>query len=134
MSESTNEPIGEPADEPSDALQLYTLCSDLGEVESQLEGLTAERDQLRAQISEIVERLGGKASVRGFGELQIASPVKIVSYDRKGLETLTEELAANGYEEIAEAIRFYRKESARSGGLRINRVKPAAEQQDGANE
>lgn len=130
MSESTNE--------PTDQLQLYTLCSDLGEVESQLEGLTAEREQLRAQISEIVERLGGKANVRGFGDLHIASPVKIVTYDRKGLETLTEELAANGYEEIAEAISFYRKESARSGGLRIIRAKPAAEpeaeQPGGANE
>ncbi len=100
---------------------LASLCNDLGEVEDQLTELNAERERLRAAISEVVERLGGKAELRGFGTLQIASPTIVASYDRKGVDQLVSELRAAGNDMIADAIEEYRKETMRTGGLRIMR-------------
>ena len=73
-------------------LELNTLCQDLGEVEDQINSLTEERERLRARISELVEALGGRATLRGFGALQIAAPTVVASYDRKGLDQLVEDL------------------------------------------
>ena len=107
-----------------DHLLLNTLCQDLGEVEDQIKSLNDERDRLRAHISEIVERLGGKAHLRGFGTLQIASPTVVASYDRKGLDGLIKTLLANGHDDLAATIKEHRRESMRTGGLRITRDQP----------
>lgn len=109
--------------EAADYLLLQSLCRDLDEVENQLAELAADREQLRAQLSEVVERLGGKATVQGFGSLQIASPSIVASYDRKGLEQLVGQLIAAGNITLAEAIQQHRKESMRTGGLRVVREK-----------
>ena len=107
----------------ADQLLLQSLCRDLDEVENQLAELNAERDQLRAQLSEVVERLGGKVVIQGFGTLQMASPSVVVSYERKGLEQLVQELRAAGNTILADAIEHNRKESMRTGGLRVVREK-----------
>jgi hypothetical protein len=107
----------------ADQLLLQSLCRDLDEVENQIAELNAERDQLRAQLSEVVERLGGKVVIQGFGMLQMASPSVVVSYERKGLEQLVQELRAAGNTILAEAIEQNRKESMRTGGLRVVREK-----------
>ena len=102
---------------------LQSLCNDLGEVEDQLSELQAERDQLRAQISEVVERMGGKATLHGFGSLQISAPTVVTSYDRRGIEVVVQQLRESGYTDIADAIDQHRKQSMRSGGLRVTREK-----------
>ena len=107
----------------ADHLLLQSLCRDLDEVDSHLAELNAERERLRAQLSEVVERLGGKAVVRGFGTLNIASPTVVVSYERKGLEQLVAEVVAAGNTILADAIQQNRKDSMRVGGLRVMREK-----------
>lgn len=107
----------------ADHLLLQSLCRDLNDVDAQLEALNAQREALRAQLSEIVERMGGKVMVRGFGTLQIAAPVVVASYDRKGIEFIINELIAAGNHALADAIQEHRKESLRSGSLRVVREK-----------
>lgn len=101
---------------------LRTLCVELGETESDLDPLQKEREQLRAHISEIVDRLGGKADVQGFGKLEITSPVKTGRYDTKQLDALVRTLL-DEYPHIARSITACRAESARAGSLRITREK-----------
>ncbi len=50
----------------SDREALRALLSDLGEVESQLAPLEAEKIELRAQISEVLAQLGGRAEAEGY--------------------------------------------------------------------
>ena len=107
----------------TDQVLLQSLCRDLNDVEAQLEALNAHRDELRAQLSEIVERMGGKVNLRGFGTLQIAAPTVVASYDRKGIELIVNQLIAAGNHALADAIQEQRKESMRTGGLRIVREK-----------
>lgn len=100
---------------------LRALCSQLGEVQSDLDGLQEEREHLRGQISEIVNSIGGKVEVAGFGELRITEPVKTASYDRKQIDELVMRLVQAGHADVAEAITACRKESARAGSLQIRR-------------
>lgn len=109
---------------PEEALRA--LLSDLGEVESELQPLEAEKQVLRARISEVVDRIGGKAEIAGFGRLEITAPVKTASYDRKALDALMLELFERNELELARRIAACRQESARAGGLRITREKPQA--------
>ncbi len=101
---------------------LRQLAMDLGEVESELAPLEAERQTLRTRISEVVDRIGGKAEVSGFGKLEITAAAKTVSYDRKQLDQLTIALL-DEYPHIARMIQQCRQESARAGSLRIVREK-----------
>lgn len=108
---------------PADQLLLKSLCNDLISVEAQISELETQRESLRARISELVEQMGGKIQLRGFGTLQISNPSVIVSYDRKGIEQLVQQLAEAGNFALVDAIQTSRKESMRSGGLRIMREK-----------
>ncbi len=103
---------------------LRQLAMDLGEVESELAPLEAERQTLRSRMSEVVDRIGGKAEVPGFGKLEITSATKTASYDRKQLDQLTIALL-DEYPHIARMIQACRTESARAGSLRIVREKQA---------
>lgn len=100
---------------------LRSLCSDLAEIDSELQPLTQEREAYRAALSEIVFQLGGKADVAGFGELRITEPAKTASYDRKALDELVLQLVQAGMTDVASAITNCRKESARTGSLQIRR-------------
>ncbi|MFD3162712.1 hypothetical protein [Herpetosiphon sp. NSE202] len=108
---------------PADQLLLKSLCNDLVAVEDQLSELEAQREAIRARLSELVDQLGGKIQLRGFGTLQISNPSVVVSYDRKGIEQLVQELEAAGNFALVDVIQTSRKESMRSGGLRILREK-----------
>lgn len=111
--------------EISDELALETLCRTLATVQDSLEPLSEMEKQTRAYISEIVARLGGRARVEGFGNLQITSPTIISGYDRAGLDNFVEELNQQGYSEIADRIKSYRRATPRIGSLRINRLDTA---------
>lgn len=102
---------------------LRALCSDLGEVESEYQLYAGQREALRAEISHVVDALGGKADVPGFGRLEITGPAKTASYDRKALDDLIIDLTQAGLGEVAQRIAACRTQSARAGGLRITREK-----------
>lgn len=101
---------------------LRSLCMDLGEVESELKPLEQQRDVLRERISGLVDKLGGKAEVAGFGKLQITSPSITTGFDKAQLTALIDELIAD-YPDIAQRLVACKTKSARAGGLRIEREK-----------
>jgi hypothetical protein len=100
---------------------VYALCQDLGEVESQIAPLQAERERLRAELSVLVEQAGGKMTVEGFGRLDVSRASFHVSYDRKQIEHVILKLVDAGHYHVADAIRSCKKESARPGTLRVMR-------------
>ena len=104
--------------------RIYALCQELGEVESQLAPLQAERERLRAELSMLVEQAGGKTTVEGFGRLEVSKTSVHVSYDRKLLEKVILQLVDLGQYHVADAIRSCKKESMRPGVLRIMRALP----------
>lgn len=97
---------------------LRRLLSDLGEVESQIAPLEAEKAELRTQISEVLAEMGGRAESEGY-RLTITAPGVSARYDAKELDQLVDYLMARGDDEIAQLILKSRKESARAGQLRI---------------
>lgn len=107
----------------TDVQALHTLTSDLGEVESELAPLEAQRSALRDQIARIVAHAGNKVELTGFGTLVITQPGITTSYDAKALDALVIRLMGDGYGPIAEQIAQCRRESARAGSLRITREK-----------
>ncbi len=109
--------------ELSDAEALELLCRQLTSLQDRLEPLQFVEKQLRAWISEVVDREGGRAEVAGFGRLQITGAGTTTTYDRRRLDSLVTRLAAEGQSELAQEIAACRKESSRSGGLRIIRDK-----------
>ena len=99
---------------------LRRLLSDLGEVESQIAPLEAERAQLRAQISEVLSHLGGRAEADGF-RLILTAPAIVPRYDAKELDALVVRLRDQGLGHVADEILAARKETARSGMLQIRK-------------
>ena len=108
----------------SDQQALRARCSDLGEVESEIKPLNDERTAIRADISAIVEYMGGKATVPGFGALVIRAPSVSRPYNEGALDELVRSLRETGYGEIADEIADCRKTQARAGGLAITPEKP----------
>jgi hypothetical protein len=109
----------------TDLEALRALSMQLGEVESDLEPLEAERKALRAQIEPIVLRLGGKASAAGFAHT-ITAPALTVNYDARLLDTIMAELMATGDVElmsIGARLAQARKTATRAGSLRISKEK-----------
>jgi len=111
----------------SDVEALHALASDLGEIESQLAPLEAERQNLRDQLSQIVSHLGGRASVAGFGKLELTSASVTRSYDKKRIQALVLDLVAEGNVEVAQRIALCETELSRAGSLRITREKPKSD-------
>lgn len=107
----------------SDEIMFRALCSDVGEVTSQMAPLERELAGLKDQLSRVVDHMGGKAELAGFGKVQITSPSKTVAYDKAQLDKLVEDLVLMGEGQIAQRILATKKESARAGGLRIEREK-----------
>ena len=107
----------------SDVEALHALASDLGEIESQIAPMEVERQTLRDQLSQIVGRLGGRASIPGFGKLEILPASVTKSYDKKRLDQLIIDLATDA-PELAQLIAACRTEAPRAGALRITREKP----------
>jgi len=106
----------------TDAEALHALACDLGEVESQLAPLEQERTMLRDHLSHIVDRIGGRADIPGFGRLELSAPTVVRGYDRKRLDALLVDLAAD-YPAVVQQLAQCRTETARAGSLRITREK-----------
>jgi hypothetical protein len=103
---------------------LDKIARQLDSLQDQIEPLNATEKVLRQQASEIVDYLGGKADVAGFGTFTITAPSQTIQYDSKELDRLVVHLISGGYEELAKQITSCRKESSRAGSLRINRARP----------
>jgi hypothetical protein len=102
---------------------LTELCQSLDTLDDRLEPLQQQKEALRSQISEVVEYMNGRVELEGFGVLQITNATVTTTYDRESLDKLVARLVAEGQTEIARQIVACRKESMRSGGLRIKRNK-----------
>ena len=102
---------------------LKYLCHYLAMVDDQLGPLEKSTEQARVWVSEIVEYLGGKVEVDGFGKCEITSASVTYSYDKKQLDQLCNQLRTEGQGEISTLIEACLKSSMRSGGLRITRAK-----------
>lgn len=101
---------------------LRSLCMALGEVESELQPLTVERELLRQQIGDIVAQFTDqKAMVRGFGLVRITAPALTEKYDTKQVDKLVTWLTDEGHTDIAESLAACKAKGMRSGGLRIER-------------
>jgi hypothetical protein len=102
--------------------RLGALCYDLAQLEDRIAPLEDERQAIRAEISTIIEAIGPQ-ELEGFGKLEITAAAKVISYDRQKIDALIMALIDEGTPELAERIRTAKKESARSGSLRISRIK-----------
>src|SRR5262245_43897416 len=98
--------------------ELQSLLDELRPIDDAIALLQAQRTSPRDQISERVDRLGGRAVLPGYGHLEITAPSVTVSYDRRQVEALIIELTTTA-PVIAARIAACRKESPRTGGLRI---------------
>jgi hypothetical protein len=106
--------------------ELHAALSDLQEIEAEIARLTAEREAVRARLSEIVAaRYDNKAVVPGYGTLQIRAASVARVWDGKALEELVRSLRETGQPELADEIAGCRKLSERPGGLAISREKGA---------
>ncbi len=105
---------------------LRSLCSDYEEVEQSYRDFDGVRNQLREQISTVLLKLDGKATVPGFGKLALTEPVITKGFDKALIQALINELVEE-YPDIAARIVACGTKSARAGGLRIERERGARE-------
>lgn len=101
---------------------LRTLCDEYEEIDSTYRDFEKIRESVRAQISVVVEKLGGKATVKGFGELKLMEPGITQGFDKAMLRALINDLIGD-YPDIAARIVACETKSARAGSLRIEREK-----------
>jgi hypothetical protein len=97
---------------------IRALCMQLGEVESELDASTQEREELRNYISDIVSRLDGPITIRGIGKLLIRAPSITKGYDKTAIKTLIERWSVE-FPERAEELAACEKQTSRSGALVI---------------
>lgn len=103
-------------------LGVRDLCGRLAQVEQELAPLQAEREYLRAQLQTRVEQTGGRASVEGFGRLEVSRASVTVTYARKTIEELILHLIDRGEHVVAQAVRDCKRESSGPPVLRIMRT------------
>lgn len=103
---------------------LRSLCSDYEEVEQSYKDFEGIRNQLREQIGNVLLKLDGKATIKGFGTLTLTDPVITKGYDKAKIQALINELVGD-YPDIAARIVACETKSARAGSLRIEREKAA---------
>jgi hypothetical protein len=102
---------------------LNMLCHFIGQAQGVIEPLENNIKQARSYASEIVEYLGGKAEVAGFGKLEITNPSVTYTYDKKLVDRLTNELRTEGHGDVATRLDACLKASEKAGSLRITREK-----------
>jgi len=103
---------------------LRSLCSDYEEIEASYKDFESLRNVTRDQLSNVLEKLDGKAEVKGFGKLSLTAPTVTEGYDKAKIRELIMELIAD-YPDIAARLSACATKSMRAGGLRIEREKTA---------
>lgn len=105
--------------------ELIVLMRNIGEIDSEIDALTSQRNELRQRLEILVSGLGGKVEVPGVGSAHIQATTKSWSFDTKGVDELIQQLIADGELHTAKALIAHRKESVRTGGLRVRMEKQA---------
>lgn len=108
----------------TDMEALRSLCHDYEELDSAYKDYESMRGTVRDQLSQIVEKLGGKVEIKGFGLLTVTSATVTEGYDKKLIRDLIMDLVAD-YPDIAARLSACSTKSMRAGGLRIEREKTA---------
>jgi len=103
---------------------LRSLCSDYEEIEQSYKDYEGLRNQTRDQMSNVVEKIGGKVEVKGFGVLTVTQASITEGYDKKLIRDLIMDLVTD-YPDIAARLAGCATKSMRAGGLRIEREKTA---------
>lgn len=103
---------------------LRSLCADYEEIESSYKDFESLRNVTRDQISNVLEKLDGKAEIKGFGKLTISAPSITEGYDKAQIRAIILDLIAD-YPDIAGRLAACATKSMRAGGLRIEREKTA---------
>lgn len=113
------------ASSDSDQLaHVLSLLSDLGEVESDIERLKTERDEIRNRLSELVAvHFDNKATVPGYGTVALRAPSVAKRWDSGALDELIQSLRETGQGELADEIAGCKKVFEQAGGLVIRREK-----------
>lgn len=106
----------------TDTQVLRALASDLGEIESDIKPMELQREQIRADISYVIAKVG-ITEIPGFGRLELTPASRTRGYDKAMLNELVIQLTAEGYGTIAQQIAQCRTETPRAGALRITRSK-----------
>lgn len=103
---------------------LRSLCADYEEIEASYKDYEKLRETVRDQMSRVVEKLDGKAEVKGFGKLTLTAPTITEGYDKAQIRAIILDLIAD-YPDIAGRLAACATKSMRAGGLRIEREKTA---------
>lgn len=101
---------------------LNSLMDDYSELDQTYKDFDGLRDQTRNQISEVMQRIADRVTVKGY-VLTMMAPQIVEGFDKKALTELITELAFEGDTETAQRIAACRTKTARAGGLRIEREK-----------
>ena len=99
--------------------RILSLYSDLAEVESEIAQLQAEKERIRSELSMLIAEAGGKVNIPGVARMELTRPSVLITYDRKAMDALMNQLVADGMGSIAARIRACQKEAQRAGSLRI---------------
>ena len=102
---------------------LRTLWDDLRQIEAAQQQLEARRSAVRDQLGQIADQLGGKATLAGYGTLEILTATTTTSYDKSQVDALIIALAAE-HPAIAARLAACRTERPRAGGLRVTPEPP----------
>ena len=82
-----------------------------------------QRALWRKRIQEVVEHLGGKATVDGFAEYRVTEPYTVISYERSKVDELMHLALAAGDTHTAKALEDARRVAERPGMLQVRKIK-----------
>ena len=82
-----------------------------------------QRALWRKRIQEVVEHLGGTASVDGLADYRVTEPYTVISYERQAVDELMHLALAAGDMHTAKALEDARRVTERPGNLQIRKIK-----------
>jgi hypothetical protein len=105
---------------------LHALCNEYGEMQSELEPLNNQKEELRKAIEVIIQK-EGTTEIKGFGKLSMVQPTTLSKWNGKMLDALVVELMqsnepVNPYD-VAAKVAACKSETTKDGFLRIEREK-----------
>ena len=102
---------------------LRAMQTSLDNADRMIAAGEGQRALWRKRISEVIDHLGGKASVDGLADYRITEPSRTISYERVIIEELLHATIVNGDSHYTATIEAARKVSERPGILMIRKRK-----------
>jgi len=104
----------------SPAHAARALLLDLGEIESEIKPLEAQRKDVRDTLATVLERCEDRrCTVPGYATARLAEPAMVKRWNDERLAKLCAYLRSTERDEIAEMIENCREQTFRAGGLRV---------------